>query len=142
MKKNIIMVLISCTCGIIFTFFFLNKENIYAKHEYIVYAFQVGSFATYDEAKEKSKDIAHIIIEEDNLYKVYTAMYKDINLINLMVDYYEKNNVNIYLKMLNVDKKYYEALDKYEDLIKKIDDQTLYKEINQSILNLYLESKG
>ena len=67
MKKNIILVLSSIILGILFTFFILNKENIYAKEEYTVYAFQVGAYSTYDKAYQNTNETSAIIINENNL---------------------------------------------------------------------------
>lgn len=142
MKKNIILILISIVGGIIFTFFFLNKGVFYAKEEYVVYAFQVGAFESLDNAERFSKKIeSSIIIKENNLYKVYTAIYKDIDLVNEMVSYFESKNINIYLKMLKVSKNFYENLDSYEKLVTNASDN-VFNKINQSILDLYLESRA
>ncbi len=140
MKKNIILVLFSLISGVLFTIFILNKENIYAKEEYLVYAFQVGAYESIDNARDMiSKLPSGIPIKEDNLYKVYSAMYKDIDLVNKMITYFKDNNINIYLKTINVSKDFYYILDNYEKIISKTDDTTIYDKVNQSILNTYLE---
>ena len=140
MKKNIILVLFSLISGVLFTIFILNKENIYAKEEYLVYAFQVGAYESIDNARDMiSKLPSGISIKEDNLYKIYSAMYKDIDLVNKMITYFKDNNINIYLKTINVSKDFYYILDNYEKIISKTDDTTIYDKVNQSILNTYLE---
>lgn len=141
MKKTIILVLFSISAGILFTFFVLNKENFYAKEKYVVYAFQVGSFESLENAENKAKMIdSSIIIKEDGLYKVYVAMYKDVDLVNKMVNYFENNDINIYLKTINVNSNFYKTLDNYEKIIINTSDENILDKINQSILNLYLES--
>ena len=140
MKKNIILVLFSLISGVLFTIFILNKENIYAKEEYLVYAFQVGAYESVDNANDMiSKLPSGISIKEDNLYKVYSAMYKDIDLVNKMITYFKDNSINIYLKTINVSKDFYYILDNYEKIISKTDDTAIYDKVNQSILNTYLE---
>ncbi len=141
MKKNIILIGSSILFGVLFTFLILNKENIYAKEEYIVYAFQSGEHKNYDNAS-KDNSIPSIIIYENNLYKVYNAIYKDIDLINTMLDYFNNKKINIYLKQIKVNKSFYNALDQYENIVKKINNSNNYDQINKSILNLYLESIG
>ena len=124
-----------------FTFFFLNKENTFAKEEYLIYAFQVGAFEKYDNAVNLSNLLpSSIIKKEDNLYKIYVAMYKDIDIVNKMIVYFENNNINIFLKSLSVSKNFYNDLLNYETLIKNSEDTNVYNKVNQSILNLYLES--
>lgn len=140
MKRNLLLISVSIIFGILFTYFILNKEDIYAKEEYYIYAFQAGAFEDIDNANKYSDKLpASIIINENNLYKVYVAIYKDIDIINEMVVYFENNNINIYLKGIKVNKDFYEILDSYEQIIKN-SDKNIYNKINQSILNSYLES--
>lgn len=141
MKKGMILITLSIILGVLFTFFVLNKQNTYAMEEYLIYAFQVGAFEKEENALEYSKHLeTSIIIRENNLYKVYVAMHKDIDIINKMVVYFEDNNINIYLKSISVSKEFYYSLDNYEKFIKESDNQNIYNKINQSILNNYLES--
>lgn len=141
MKKGMILITLSIILGVLFTFFVLNKQNTYAMEDYLIYAFQVGAFEKEENALEYSKHLeTSIIIRENNLYKVYVAMYKDIDIINKMVVYFEDNNINIYLKSISVSKEFYYSLDNYEKIIKESDNQSIYNKINQSILNNYLES--
>lgn len=141
MKKSIILITLSIVLGILFTYFVLNKQNTYAMEEYLIYAFQVGAFEKEENALEYSKYLeTSIIICENNLYKVYVAMYKDTDVVNKMVVYFEDNNINIYLKSISVSKEFYYNLDNYEKLIKESNNQNVYNKVNQSILNSYLES--
>ena len=119
MKKKILFAIFSVVAGIAFTFFFLNKEDTFAKEEYLIYVFQVGAFEKYDNAVNFSNSLpSSIIKKEGNLYKIYVAMYKDIDIVNKMIVYFENNDINIYLKNLNVSKNFYNDLLNYETLIK------------------------
>ena len=141
MKKKVWLVLFSITLGILFTFFILNKEDIYAKEEYLVYAFQVGSFDNKENATNFANNLPSAYINlEDKSYKVYVAIYKDIDIVNKMVVYFENNNINIYLKALQVDKDFYNILNNYEKIIINTNDYQVYDKVNQSILNTYAES--
>lgn len=125
----------------LFTFFVLNKENTYAKEEYLVYAFQTGAFNNEENAIDYKNQLSSaIILKENNLYKVYVAIYKDIDIINKMLVYFENNNINIYLKSLSVSKEFYNNLGTYEELLKNSENDNVYSKINLSILNNYLES--
>lgn len=135
------LITLSILLGILFTFFVLNNQNTYAKEDYLVYAFQVGAFENEKNAVELSNKLkASIIKKEDKLYKVYVAIYKDIDVINAMVVYFEDNDINIYLKNINVSKEFYYNLDNYEKIIKENYNKNIYDQINQSILDNYLES--
>ena len=93
MKKKLTMIFISISIGILFTILFLNKETFYAKEEYQVYAFQVASFNSLDNAtKYKSSLPSSIIIKEDNSYKIIVGIYKDIDIVNKMLVYWAKIN--------------------------------------------------
>jgi len=141
LKKKIILVVLSIGAGVLFTFLVLNKENIYAKEEYMVFAFQVGAFEKYDNALKYSESLpSSMITKENELYKVYVALYKDIDIVNKMIVYFEDNNINIYLRSLNVERKFYDNLINYEQIITNTNDINVYNKVNQSILNLYLES--
>lgn len=141
MRKNIILITLSIIFGILFTFFVLNKENTYAKEEHMVYAFQTGAFENKEYAiKYSEKFPSSIVIQDKNLFKIYVAMYKDIDLINEMVVYFEDKDINVYLKSINVNKTFYQLLEDYELLIKNSNDKNMYNNINQSILNSFLES--
>ena len=139
MKKKIIMVLISISIGVLFTFLILNKETFYAKGEYLVYAFQVGSFDSLDNATNyKSNLPSGIVVKTDNLYKVYVGIYKDIDLVNKMLVYFEDNNIKIYLKNINVSKEYYNNLENLEKILINTEDKNVYNKVNQSILDMYI----
>ena len=141
MKKNIVIIMVSIALRILFTFFFLNKENIYAKEEYLVYAFQVGAYTKKDNAEEFLREIpSGIIIEEDNLYKVYACIYKNIDLVNKMVVYLENKGINVYLKTLPVTKKFYNILSNYEKIVLNSSLDSIYDQVNNSILTSYIES--
>lgn len=140
MKKKLGMMLLVIVLGFLFTFFVLNKQSIYAKEEYSVYAFQVGAFENKDNAtKLLSKLPSGIVITDKNLYKVYMTICKDTDIVNKMVVYLEKNGYNIYLKSLKVSKNFYETLDSYEKILSSAQESS-YNKINQSILNAYIES--
>ncbi len=140
MKKNVILVIVSIVVGVLFAAFVLNKEDIYAKSEYNVFAFQVGAYEDYNNAEKNSSKLpSSIIVKENNLYKIYVAIYKNIDIVNKMIVYFENNGINIYLKGITINEEFYNKLENYEDFIINSDDATVYNKINQSILNIYKE---
>lgn len=141
MMKKLMLIGLSITAGFLFTFFILNKKNIYAKEEYMIFAFQVGAFEKYDNAIDFSEKLpSSIIIKEGKLYKIYVALYNDIDIVNKMIVYFENNNINIYLRSIKVGKEFYTNLVNYEQIINSSKDVNVYNQVNQSILNLYIES--
>ena len=139
--KKIVLILLSISMGIVVTFTSLNKENIYAKENRLVYVFQVAAFNSYDNASNYLNTLPNgIIVNDSNLYKIYIGIYKDIDLVNKMLVYFEDNNIHVYIKNLYVNKEFYNILDNYEAILNNTVDSLVYDKINQSILNLYLES--
>lgn len=138
MKKTTLLLIVILS-GVLFTYFLLKKDNIYAKEEYSLYAFQVGYFNDLDNAtKLKISLPSSIIINKDNGYYVYVGIYKNIDLVNKMLVYFEDNNINIYLKNINVSKNIYNKIDNYEKILLNSNDNKIYNMVNQSILDMYL----
>ena len=68
------------------------------------------------------------------------AIYKDLDLVNKMVTYFENKGINIYLRTLHVSKDFYKILDNYEKIILNTNEDNIIDKINASILKLYIES--
>ena len=133
--------LLSISLGFIFTIVVLNKENLFGSNNYTIYVLSGGEFTSREMAYDKqSKLNTGIIVEEDNLYKIYLALYKDLDLVNKMLNYYEDEDINVYINTINVDRSFYNTLNNYEEVIKNSDSSLVFKPVNESILNLYLES--
>jgi len=142
MKKVIILFVSAIILGIMFTFLFLNKKDTYAKEKYMIFAFQTGAFNSEENAINHGKNLpSSIIVKDDNLYRVYIAMYKNIDIVNKMLVYFENNNINVYLKNINVEKDFYDLIDQYESLIVNSENAQISNKVNQSILNLYQEEE-
>ena len=140
MKKNFFLILFSIILGIAFTFFVLNKENIYAKGNYQVYAILIGTYASFDEGKKVMEKLpSSILVENADGYSIYGAIYKDADIINKMVLYFTKKNIDVYLININTSKDFYQKLDNFEKLVTKCEEEIIYDKINQSILKLYGE---
>ena len=143
MKHKFLLIIFSIVSGILFTFYVLNKGVFYAKEEYLAYAFQVGAFKNLDNASKylnSLNDIRGIIVKENDLYKIYVGIYKNTDVVNKMVVYFENNNIHIYLKSIKCDKDFYNILDNYEKIIINSDDTNTYNKINENILNIYEKS--
>ncbi len=143
MKRKIILSLFVILSGVVFTFYFLNKKVFYAKEEYYVYAFQAGAYQNEDNANkyiDSLGNIKGIIIKDNDLYKIYVGIYKNTDIVNKMLVYFENNNINIYLKSIKVSKDFYKILDNYEKIINNTDNTYIYSKVNESILKVYYEN--
>ena len=140
--KRLGIIFLTIILGVVFTFFILNKKSIHAKEEYVVYAFQAGAFEKYENANKFINSLpSGVIIKKNDLYNVYVAIYKNTDVINTMMEYFNRSNINIYLKSISVSKKFYKELTNFEKLIINSTNNNIYPNINQSILNLFLESE-
>ena len=141
MKKVLITIVLAVLVGAAFAFYlFKNIEQSVAKtiDEKEATAFQTGVFSKYDNAVKASKQFkSSIIVQDDNYYRVFIAMFHDEEIINKMKNHFE--GTNYYLKKITTTDEFLTKLSKYETLIKtsKINN---YDEVNQSILNEYIKS--
>ena len=144
MKKILIIILVAILMGSAFAIYFLNgisKTIEQSVNDNKVYAFQVGVFSVYENAKNlaSSYDNAYVYQDEDK-YRVFLAIYRDPEIISYMSNYYEDNNVSVYLKNINPNNKFLEELNKYETLLKQSDDKTNYINANKNILAKFRET--
>lgn len=141
MKKNFILITFSILAGILVTFFILNKESFAASEEYLAYAFLTTSVDNVMEAENEISRLGMgIYLNNGNKFDICIAIYKDLDIVNEMINQYEKNGTNIYLKTIKVSKNFYKSLDTYENIIKNTNDEQLTTKISESILKMYLES--
>lgn len=140
MKRKILLCLLAVLSGIIFTFLFLNNSKIYAKEEYYLFAIQIGAYKNYDNALKESENKKGIIIKDNNYYKVYVGIYRDTDILNEMVVYYENNKVPVIIKSINVDKSFYKEISQYEKVFRETNNMEVKEKIRISILNSYNES--
>ena len=143
MKKEIYIIIFMLSTIIFYYFIFINNNKIINKKEYDIFALQAASFDNIDNASIYKANLpSSIIVKQNNLYNVYVGMYKDIDLVNKMIVYFEDNNINIYLKNIKVNKDLYNKLDNYEKILINSNDVRVYKNINQSILDMYINGES
>ena len=139
MKKYFIYGIITILIGVLFAFFVLNNNVFYAKESNYVYAFQIGAFKEFDNADNTIKKNGGILVHDNGLYKVYIGIYKNTDVINKMLVYFENKGINVYLKSIIVKDNFYNMIDNYEELIRKSNDEMVYIKATEGILNLYSE---
>ena len=146
MKKTILAILLATIIGFTFGFFFLKKLNTETITEVSniksqVYAFQIGVYKNKDNAFKAATTNKGIVIFDNDIYRVYTAILKDATLINNLKNYYDSMGINYYLKAINVSNKTSGIIDNYESLLKSCDSSnynlildSMLKEIDSSDL--------
>ncbi len=146
MKKTIISIFLAIIVGFTFGFFFLKKFNTETITEVSniksqVYAFQIGVYKNKDNAVKEASTNNGIVILDNDIYRVYTAILKDATLIDNLKNYYNSIGLNYYLKAINVSSKTSGIIDNYESLLKSCDSSnynlildSMLKEIDSSDL--------
>ena len=146
MKKTILAILLATIIGFTFGFFFLKKLNTETITEVSniksqVYAFQIGVYKNKDNALKEASTNNGIVILDNDIYRVYTAILKDATLIDNLKNYYNSIGLNYYLKAINVSSKTSGIIDNYESLLKSCDSSnynlildSMLKEIDSSDL--------
>ena len=146
MKKTILAILLATIIGFTFGFFFLKKLNTETITEVSniksqVYAFQIGVYKNKDNAVKEASTNNGIVILDNDIYRVYTAILKDPTLIDNLKNYYNSIGLNYYLKAINVSSKTSGIIDNYESLLKSCDSSnynlildSMLKEIDSSDL--------
>lgn len=104
-------------------------------------AFQVGVYTSIDLANTyKSKHKNAIVIKDNELYRVYVAILRKENNIENMSNYLNKNNIDYYIRDINIsDKNLKNTIDEYENIMSS-DSEVVFLEINKMIMERYEES--
>ena len=146
MKKTILAIFLATIIGFTFGFFFLKKLNTETITEVSniksqVYAFQIGVYKNKDNALKEASTNNGIVILDNDIYRVYTAILRDATLIDNLKNYYNSIGLNYYLKAINVSSKTSGIIDNYESLLKSCDSSnynlildSMLKEIDSSDL--------
>lgn len=146
MKKTVLTIVLAILIGFTFGFFFLKKftpktitevSNIKSQ----VYAFQIGVYKNKDNATKNATTNNSIVVEDNNLYRVYIALLKDQTLIDNLKKYYDSIGLNYYLKAINVSYNTENIINNYELLLNNCDSSnydmilsSMLKEIDSSNL--------
>lgn len=127
MKKMLISIILAITCGFIFGMFFLKKfdqqsqiavSNINTQ----AYAFQIGVFKNKENALNFAAANSGMVVNDKDLYRVYTVILNNESIINRVKNYYQTNNINFYLKAVNISNDATNTINNYEMLLEKTED--------------------
>lgn len=104
-------------------------------------AFQVGVYTSMDAATTYSSKYKNAIIIQDNeLYRIYVAILKDKDNIESMSRYLDSQGIDYYLKDLSIDdKNFKKTIAEYENVMSN-ENEIVFLEINKMIMEKYKES--
>lgn len=134
--KIIIVFIIGIICG-----YYIRNINPKKIFDTSYKAFQVGVYTTEELANTyKSKYKNAIVIKDNELYRVYVAILRKENNIENMSNYLNKNNIDYYIKEINIsDKNLKNTIDEYENIMNN-NSEIVFLEINKMIMERYEES--
>lgn len=138
--KKILKIIIVFIIGIICGYYIcnINPKKIF---DTSYKAFQVGVYTTEELANTyKSKYKNAIVIKDNELYRVYVAILRKENNIENMSNYLNKNNIDYYIKEVNIsDKNLKNTINEYESIMNN-NSEIVFLEINKMIMERYEES--
>lgn len=138
--KKVLKIIIVFIIGIICGYYIcnINPKKIF---DTSYKAFQVGVYTTEELANTyKSKYKNAIVIKDNELYRVYVAILRKENNIENMSNYLNKNNIDYYIKEVNIsDKNLKNTINEYESIMNN-NSEIVFLEINKMIMERYEES--
>jgi len=140
MLKKCIPYILAIVLGIVFGYYMFDGEihlsNILNRSDYI--GFQIGVYTDRDSAKKiQEKYNGSILIQDQELYRVFYAILHDDKNIELMERHLQNNKINYYLKDLEInDMALISELNSIETLMTDAS-SSLFLELNKKILVSY-----
>lgn len=118
-----------------FVFISLDNSKTYASNNKSLYLLQIGSFNEYNNARNYAFYHDAYVFYKDDKYLVVVSILSNKELINNYVKYLDDNNINYYIKNINVSDDFYNyVVNKEKSINNNIDD---IKTISKSILERY-----
>lgn len=138
--KKILKILFVLILGIVAGYYFSNKK-IFNVFDQSYKAFQVGVYTDISIANTyKTKYDNAIVVKDNELYRVYVAILKDNKNIEDMCSYLNRNNIEYYIRNIEIkDKNLKNKIKEYESLMNS-DSQIVFLEVNKMIMESYEES--
>ena len=141
MKMNFIIPII-CICLLSF----LVADLVYQKYlettslyEGNVYFLQQGVYT--DKSNIKNISANYITVEEENKYYTYLGMTMDKEQAEKIKEFYEKKEVPVYIKLVNItNQEFLNELGQYDVLLKNTEEFSQIENILETILSTYEET--
>ena len=124
MKKNLKIVLFSCSVGILLAglFFFNVKEKANAQIKPVLYAYQVGVFKNLENAKNFARKYAFSRIIYDNGYhRIFLGV--TLNNKELLSTIFDNLGYTYYIKEIEMPKEVMENIRKYDEILAKTEEK-------------------
>ncbi len=121
-----------CLSGI--SIFYLKDKFMIFDERNTVTAFQVGVFKSYENAKKTSENYpGSIAVFDGDYYRVYIGVAKDKDCEELLATYFLNQNINVYLKEIEVTQTFFQEINLVEKEIDK-NDMEVFELMNQEMM--------
>lgn len=138
MKKYLIVILLAIVSGSFLAFLTFKNHTVDALSKKEAYIFQVGVFKSKNNALKRANGFSSsIIMLENDYYHVYTNIFTNKSLAEIIKKYYDDNDIKYYLKKLVIDENLYEQVNEYQELLLNTDDIENIQKLSQNLLNIY-----
>lgn len=139
MKKILIIILCAVSIGGGAAYYLFNKIVVNEESNIkTVNAFQIGAFTNYNNALKVATRNNGIVVNDDDIYRVYVAILSDQEAISKLKSYYKEIGLEYYLKEIDVKDDYVKSIGQEEELLKRSSSDT-YVTINYQMLQKYEE---
>ena len=137
MKKKIIVIMLAISIGGGIAYFMFSRRYLEKNQDNImVNAFQIGVFSNYDNALKIANRNNGIVVEEEDLYRVYVSILSSEEAVSKMREYYDSIGLRYYLRKIEVNDAFLDSIKNTEKLLIMSDSDT-YNIINLNVLNKY-----
>lgn len=138
MKKYLVVILLAIVSGSILAFFTFKNYTVDALSKRDAYLFQVGVFKSEKNALKRTNSFSSsIMILENDYYHVYTHIFTNKSLAEIIKKYYDENDIKYYLKKIVIDENLYEEISEYQELLLDTNDIEKMNKSSQNLLNIY-----
>ena len=143
MKSYIKIIVLAIFIGGLFAFIFYkdirNDVSDITNSKDIVHIFQIGAYEDMNNAVIKKKEYTSSSLFYDNgLYRVIASVCYNDNTCNLLKNYFDRNNINYYLKKYTVNINFIQELINYEKIINNTTSNETIDKINNKINSIFI----
>jgi hypothetical protein len=136
MKKRLLVILFALVLGGSIAYFMFSRKYLEGDDMVPVKAFQIGVYTHYDNAIRVAERNNGIVVNDQDVYRVYVAILSSNEAVEIMRTYYDNIGLKYYLKDITVTKEFLESIKSTEELL-IISNSDTYNVINLSVLNKY-----
>lgn len=146
LKKYLIPIFLAIGIGFVFGLISFKKfeeniNDIMTGESKKLVAFQVGVFNNLENANEKATTCNGLVINDQDMYRVYVAVVSDGEAKESVKKYYENKGIDYYIRNLEYDEDIYNEIKEYEALLMATSVE-YYEEILKTMVNVYKEGEN